>query len=139
MHICSLADLDLCKSHGRKELDGDKLAFFRGLQWAPEHQGNMGFLKAKHEVLYSFRERRRFIRVVQKWYLLLPRVRLSILSKGYNLKHNLLSLAMLLPRFGSSTLSCLPQIPLRGAKFPACPWIRFGCYKCHWVPTAQEL
>lgn len=76
LHICSLAYSGLCKRHGRKELHGDKLAFCRGLQWAPEHQGNVGYFKAKHEVLYSFGERRRVSKVIKKQRLLFSRVRL---------------------------------------------------------------
>lgn len=137
LHICSLTYSGLCKRHGRKELDGDELAFSRGLQQAPQHQGNVDFLKAKHEAICSFRERqRRFSRAIPKWHVLLARVRPSVLRGGQDTKHTLLSLAELLPSSGSSPPSCLPQIPSQGAKFPAYPWIRFGCQRCHWVPTA---
>lgn len=84
----------------------------------------------KHEVLYSFTEKIMLSRVIRKWHLL-SRINVSILSKGCNLKHDLIPLAALLLGFGSSSLSCLPQIPLQDAKFPAYPWIRFGCEKYH--------
>lgn len=122
----SLANSGSCKHHGRKEPDGDKLAFYRDLLWAPESQGNMAFLKPKHEVLYSFTEKIMLSRVIRKWHLL-PRVNMSILSKGCNSTHILILLAALLFSFGNLSLSCLPQIPLQDTKFPAHPWIRFGC------------
>lgn len=65
LHVSSLPYSGLCKLRGRKELGGDKLALCKGLQQTPEHQGNMGFLSGKHEVLCSFRGRTKFSRVIR--------------------------------------------------------------------------